>query len=160
MRSLATVTPNADGWQWPDDLDAVVAAPAHHALVFENDRVRVLDARVEAGDTVPLHTHAWPSAQYFTSVADFVRRDAGGAVVVDSRTIDFPRDVPLALWAEAVGPHTLENVGTGPIHAVVVELKTPLPGRTASTSPATSSSGRIRRGSRSASSTGAEASAT
>ena len=48
-----------------DPLDAVVAAPGHHALLFENERVRVLDTRVQPGDTVPLHVHPWPAIQYF-----------------------------------------------------------------------------------------------
>ena len=29
-------------WEWPDSLDVLVAAPAHHFLVFENDCVCVL----------------------------------------------------------------------------------------------------------------------
>jgi hypothetical protein len=35
-----------NAWPWPDSLDAVVAAPKHHQLVLENDRVRVLDTRI------------------------------------------------------------------------------------------------------------------
>jgi hypothetical protein len=31
--------------QWPDALDAMIAAPAHHEVLLENDRVRVLDTR-------------------------------------------------------------------------------------------------------------------
>jgi quercetin dioxygenase-like cupin family protein len=49
-------------WPWPDRLDAVLAAPRHHRVVFENDRVRVLDTRIAPGDTVPIHTHRWPAA--------------------------------------------------------------------------------------------------
>ena len=33
---------------WLDSLDAVVTAPEHHTVMLENDRVRVLDARVPA----------------------------------------------------------------------------------------------------------------
>jgi hypothetical protein len=51
------VTRGTDNWQWPDTLDAVAAAPAHHVVLLENEHVRVLEARIEAGDTVPLHTH-------------------------------------------------------------------------------------------------------
>ena len=40
----------------PDDLDALTAAPDHHTLLFENDRVRVLDTRIPAGDQTPLPT--------------------------------------------------------------------------------------------------------
>jgi hypothetical protein len=42
---------------WPEKLDALVAAPRHHFLLFENDAVRVLNTRIVPGDTVPLHTH-------------------------------------------------------------------------------------------------------
>jgi hypothetical protein len=74
-------------------LDAVVAVPDHHAVLFENDRVRVLDARV-GGDTVPLHTHRWPGVQYVVSFADFVRRDAAStaaaAVAGPGQSVDPP----------------------------------------------------------------------
>ena len=117
--------PSADeaGWPWPDSLDAVVAAPEHHAVVLENDRVRVLLARVEPGDTVPLHTHRWPGVQYLVSLADFVRSDGDGNVLVDSRGLDLPKEGAVALWSEPLPPHTLENVGDHPIDAIVVELK-------------------------------------
>ena len=111
--------------EWPESLDAVAAAPEHHAVLLENERVRVLDTRVEAGDTVPLHQHRWPGVQYLTGFADFVRRDADGAVLLDSRASDIGLDAPLVLWSEPLPPHTLENVGDRPIHAVVVELKDP-----------------------------------
>ena len=111
--------------RWPDSLDAVVAAPEHHAVLFENDRVRVLDARVECGDTVPLHTHRWPGVQYIVSLVDFVRRDADGEVLIDSRTAGLPSERPLVLWSEPIPPHALENVGDRTIRAIVVELKDP-----------------------------------
>jgi hypothetical protein len=98
--------PDADGWEWPDSLDAVVAAPEHHSVVLENVRVRVLDARVDAGDTVPLHTHRRPGVQYLLRVADFVRRDGNGSVLVDSRGMDLPKDGPPVLWSEPLPPHT------------------------------------------------------
>jgi hypothetical protein len=117
------VSQPADSWEWPDSLDAVVAAPDHHSVLFENERVRVLDARVDRGDTVPLHTHRWPGVQYISSFADFVRRDAAGEVLVDSRAMDLRTEEPLVLWSEPVPPHTLENVGDLAVHALVVELK-------------------------------------
>jgi len=109
----------------PNSLDAVLAAPDHHSVLLENDQVRVLDTRVEAGDTVPVHTHRWPGVQYILSFADFVRRDGDGAVLVDSRTMDFSTEAPFAVWSDPLPPHTLENVGDEPIHAIVVELKNP-----------------------------------
>jgi len=111
----------------PSSLDAVVAAPDHHSVVLENDHVRVLDTRVKAGDTVPVHTHRWPGVQYILSLADFVRRDGDGELLVDSRTMDFPKEAPFVLWSEPLPPHTLENVGDDVIHVIVVELKSQAP---------------------------------
>ena len=38
--------------EWPDSLDAMVAAPEHHEVLLENERVRVLDSRIKPGETV------------------------------------------------------------------------------------------------------------
>ena len=74
-----------EAWDWPEELDAIIAAPRHHTLLFENDAVRVLDTRIAPGETVPLHTHRWPSALYLVNWSDFVRRDGAGTVLADSR---------------------------------------------------------------------------
>ena len=51
-------------WPWPDELDAVIAAPKYHRVIFENDRMRMLDTRLPPGDVVPVHTHRWPAVYY------------------------------------------------------------------------------------------------
>ncbi len=114
--------PGSGPADWPEELDALVAAPKHHALLLENKSVRVLDTRVPPGETVPLHTHRWPSALYILSWSDFVRRDAEGAVVADSRT---GKKLPEggALWSPPLAPHTLENVGRTELRAISVEVK-------------------------------------
>jgi hypothetical protein len=120
------MTPEAagpDDWPWPLALDALEAAPAHHTLLLENDCVRVLDTRIPPGDTVPLHTHRWPSVLYVLSAADFVRRDAAGRVLVDSRTAGAAAAASLALWSGPLPPHTLENVGGREIRVISVEVK-------------------------------------
>lgn len=112
----------ADEREWPEELDALIAAPRHHALLLENEHVRVLDTRIAAGETVLLHTHRWPSALYILSWSDFVRRDADGAVVMDSRT--HPKSFEgKALWSGPLAAHTLENVGEKELRAISVEVK-------------------------------------
>ena len=108
---------------WPPELDAVIAAPRHHQVLFENDRVRVLDTRIAPGDTVPLHTHRWPAAHQVVSWSDFVRRDAAGQMTVDTRGKPAPAGSPAVLWGEPLPPHTLENVGSTELHVISTELK-------------------------------------
>ena len=108
-------------WPWPAELDAVVAAPAYHRVVLDNERVRVLDTRIGAGETVPLHTHRWPGVLHVLAWSDFVRRDENGAIVLDSRgAFTTPPEV---VWSPPLGPHTLENVGAREIRILSIELK-------------------------------------
>jgi len=38
-----------DRQEWPDELDALIAASEHHAVLLENEFVRVLDTKVDPG---------------------------------------------------------------------------------------------------------------
>jgi hypothetical protein len=42
-------------------LDAVVAAPAHHKVLFESDNLRVLEATLAPDEEEPVHHHQWRS---------------------------------------------------------------------------------------------------
>ena len=108
---------------WPDALDALVAAPDHHTLLYENDRVRVLDTSIRPGDQTPVHTHRWPAALYILRWSQFVRYDDKGAVLLDSRTVPALQTPPPALWSEPVGPHSLLNVGAADLRVITVEVK-------------------------------------
>ena len=109
-------------WPWDDALDALVAAPAQPQLLFENERVRVLDTRIAPGERTPVHTHRRPASHYIVSWGDFVRRDAAGKVLVDTRTAA-ARVVAEAMWGDALPPHSLENVGETLIHVISTEVK-------------------------------------
>jgi hypothetical protein len=113
---------DTSAWPWPASLDALSAAPGHHKLLLENDRVRVLETRIPPGDIVPVHTHCWPSVLYVLSWSDFVRCEAAGTVVLDSRAID-GGSPPSVAWSEALPPHSLENVGGAEIRVISVEIK-------------------------------------
>jgi hypothetical protein len=110
-------------WTWPDELDALVAARAHHEPLFENDRVRVLRTHIPAGKTTAVHTHRWPSVQYIVKASDFVRRDGEGEVVFGTRQVDGPPEPSATLWSGPIPPHSLENVGTTELCVIMVELK-------------------------------------
>ena len=108
---------------WPPELDAVIAAPDHHRLLLENDTVRVLETIIQPGETVPLHTHRCAATTYFVNWSDCVRRDQFGEVLMDSRQLATTPMPGVAVWTLPLPPHTLENVGSQPIHTITVEIK-------------------------------------
>ena len=107
----------------PGPLDALLAAPDHHVLLFENEQVRVLDIGILPGHTVALHTHCWPGTLYLMSWSECVRRDAKGVVLMDSRNVAVKPAVGSAWWSPAMEAHTLENVGRDVLRLVSTELK-------------------------------------
>jgi hypothetical protein len=91
--------------------------------LFENDIVRVLETSIAPDQTTPVHTHRWPAILYLLSFGHFVRRDAAGAILVDTRNGDSLPQPGSAIWSDPLPPHTLQNVDTSQIHLIGVELK-------------------------------------
>jgi hypothetical protein len=98
--------------------DPVVTDPARYRVVFENDRVRVLEYRDDPGDSTRLHEH--PDSVMVTLSAFSRVISAGG------------REVPVELgagqvrWLDAQ-EHQGRNSGTTVTHSIFVELKEPRP---------------------------------
>ncbi len=111
-----------------DAFDAMSRAPDHHFLLLENGAVRVLDTRVKPGERTPVHGHEWPAALYVLGWSDFVRFDAEGRVLFDSRTLATRPVVGSAMWVGPIGPHCVENVGDSDLHILAVEIKAPKAG--------------------------------
>jgi quercetin dioxygenase-like cupin family protein len=95
-------------------LDPVASNPAHYKVVFENDRVRVLEYSDQPGDKTTPHRH--PDSIMYTLTA-FRRRLVTG---------DSQRDVELEAgtvgWLPAQ-EHRGENIGNTPTNVLFVELK-------------------------------------
>lgn len=108
---------------WPEELDAVIAAPAHHRLAMENETVRVLETCIMPGETVPLHTHQWHSVNYILSWSDVLRRDEHDNITFDSKAAGVSFVSGESFWMDPLPPHTLENVGATSVHIITVELK-------------------------------------
>ena len=96
--------------------DPVESNPSLYSVVFENERVRVLEYRDVPGDRTTPHTH--PDTVMIT-LSGFDRRLSVG---------DQVRDVSLepghAAWLPAQ-THAGENVGSSETHVMFVELKEP-----------------------------------
>jgi len=118
-----TSPPAKEIWRWPDSLDALVAAPGHHTLLLENERMRVVRTRILPGQIVPLHTHRWPGVLFITAWSDLLRRDGQGNVLLDTRQLPDKPCLNVPIWQEPLPPHTVENVGSAEFNAVQVEMK-------------------------------------
>jgi hypothetical protein len=120
---METTRAGTQVWPWPDSLDALVAAPGNHKLLFENEHVRVLEVRIRPGEIVPVHTHRWSSVVHLESDSDFIRRDGEGKLLFDSRNAGPPQSAPTVVWIGPLPPHSVENIGAAEIHIFTVELK-------------------------------------
>src|SRR4051794_19530869 len=99
--------------------DPTVTDPDKYRVVFENDRVRVLEYRDEPGARTQPHDH--PDSVMVT-VSRFRRRLEGGQA---TREVEF--DPGEARWMDAQS-HFGENVGDTPTHVFFIELKQPASG--------------------------------
>ena len=95
-------------------LDPAETNPQHYTVVFENDRVRVLEYRDRPGDRTTPHEH--PDSVMHTLSA-FRRRLLSGE---NHRDVDMPAG--LTGWLPAQR-HSGENIGDTPTHVLFVELK-------------------------------------
>ena len=95
-------------------MDPAETNPQFYKVVFENDRVRVLEYRDQPGDATTPHAH--PDSVMYT-LSSFRRRLVHG---------EQQRDVELAAgevrWLDAQ-QHAGENIGDTPTHSIFIELK-------------------------------------
>jgi hypothetical protein len=104
----------------PGPEDALIAAPADHSLLFENDDVRVLDVHTPAHTLEPVHTHPWPGFFYIITPAPLRYFPAGAKAGIDLPSGSAgPKIVPIG----AEGPHLVENTGDVAMHFIRFELK-------------------------------------
>ena len=95
-------------------LDPVVSNPEHYKVVFENERVRVLEYSDQPGDKTTPHQH--PDSVMYT-MSTFRRLLVSG---------DVQREVEMEAGSVGWLPaqeHYGENIGTTPTNVLFVELK-------------------------------------
>lgn len=103
-------------------MDALLAAPASHRVVLENDRVRVLDVVIEPGAREPEHTRQAASLMIVDERAR-IRYYVGDALRFESQAPAETQPGVRVRWMEPEGPHSVENIDERRYHAIRVELK-------------------------------------
>jgi hypothetical protein len=120
---------NSDPSTWDPNFDAVIAAPKQHKVIFENDRLRVLDVTLEPNDEEPLHHHRWPSV----FVLDSIHGDVHD-ISPDGNRLPPSRDIMQAIetWdgesslVVQMAPQPLGRVlneGDKTVHGIRIEMK-------------------------------------
>lgn len=98
-----------------DYIDPTKAAPDNYKLLLENDQVRVIEMTLPAGTKDNQHSHQ-DETVYFIS---------GGKVKIhlpDGQAMEADLPDGHVMWHEA-WTHTVENVGSTDIKAIVVERR-------------------------------------
>ncbi|WP_131735815.1 cupin domain-containing protein [Actinomadura roseirufa] len=98
--------------------DPTATNPELYTVLFENDRVRVLEYRDGPGDRTEPHGH--PDSVMVT-LSSFTRRLTSGG-----RTVELGLTAGQARWLDAQ-EHAGENIGDTPTHSIFIELKEPRP---------------------------------
>ena len=96
--------------------DPTVTDPDKYRVVFENDRVRVLEYVDQPGQRTSPHQHPDSVMVTLSSFRRRLHHDGG------TRDVEIPAG--LATWLPAQS-HSGENVGDTPTHTIFVELKEP-----------------------------------
>jgi quercetin dioxygenase-like cupin family protein len=96
-------------------------------VLFENDKVRVLDVTVPPHTREPVHAHCWPSVLYITDAGKYIDYGSDEKVLFDSRSMAAPPTFPMTIWKDPEAPHSIENLDDKPLHLVRVELKPQAP---------------------------------
>ncbi len=95
--------------------DPVDVAPSMYRVLFENDRVRVLDVRMKPGEKSPMHTHPALVSYSFTGGKLRIVLPDGKVDVVNNKQGN-------VLWLNDQ-THSVENLGATEVHDLTIELK-------------------------------------
>jgi len=95
--------------------DPLVVAPDAYKLVFENERVRVMEVTFEPGAKIAEHSHPDHFAYILEPGTLRISHPDGTWVDLEAKAGD-------VVWINAE-THWAENIGTTKIHILVTELK-------------------------------------
>ncbi|HMK29788.1 MAG TPA: cupin domain-containing protein [Terriglobales bacterium] len=97
------------------DVMSVAGGPETHKVILDNDRVRVLDVRIQPGQKIAMHSHP-------VNTVYFVNDSKLKVTLPDGKTAVREGKAGTAVWNDAT-THAVENVGTSELHLVQTEMK-------------------------------------
>ena len=95
--------------------DATKVAPHVYKVLFENERVRLLEVRLQPGGSSEMHSHP-DNLVYILSSGKVAFTAPSGEV----SELELPEGA--SMWLEAT-EHATDNVGDTAVHALMIEPK-------------------------------------
>ena len=111
---------------WDPALDGVLAARENHAVLYEDDAIRVISVSIAAGAIEKPHHHRLPAVFVVDRLVRL--RDFNGATG-EEIPLPIPKEVefPITLKFLPQPLHYVENLDTTPFHATRIEFKRGFP---------------------------------
>ncbi|MGN6489225.1 MAG: hypothetical protein ACTHLT_15600 [Devosia sp.] len=107
---------------WDPALDAVLAAPENHQVLYEDDNIRVVSVSIAPGAIEKPHHHRWPSVFVIDSMIRQARDfDANGKQIPLPVPTEF--EPPLIAKMAPQPTHYVANDDTYAFHGTRIEFK-------------------------------------
>jgi predicted metal-dependent enzyme (double-stranded beta helix superfamily) len=123
-----SVDDQQDPTTWDPALDAVIVAPEHHVVLYEDDFIRVLSVRLPPGETEKPHHHRFPSVMVIDrgiKARDFdgvTHQEIKRPLPVEDRPV-----LPVVVRLQPQALHYFENLDTKGFHGIRIEFKKGFP---------------------------------
>ena len=98
------------------EFDAVKAASKTHKVLFENDKVRVLQVTIEPGEKEPVRSHPYKSITIVEKPSRIKYYDESGNEIEEV-------EIEGVSWIEPKGLHSTENTGDSEFKGYRIEMK-------------------------------------
>jgi len=95
--------------------DPIEVSPEHYSVLFENERVRVLEVRYQPGDVSEFHRHP-------ENLVVAISESVATAINDDGTTLDYVFEAGDVTWRDAQ-EHRGSNSSDEEMHIVMVEFK-------------------------------------
>jgi predicted metal-dependent enzyme (double-stranded beta helix superfamily) len=111
---------------WDPALDGVLAAPENHAILYEDEAIRVLSVSIGPGAIEKPHHHRLPAVFVIDRLVKL--RDFNGATG-EEIPLPIPKDVEFPITVKFLPQplHYVENLDTKAFHATRIEFKQGFP---------------------------------
>jgi hypothetical protein len=112
-------------WTWPDSMEATIAAPRDHKILYQDPNIRFLEVTNPPGNPNHMHTH--PLSSVFLVIEPQPRgRDhkSDGSVTAPGGEVPASANFPIVTAEGPQGLHSWEDLDSFPKHFYRVEFKT------------------------------------